>query len=110
MAARARRRPLLGRRNGKPQQLSEACGSDPMHRRAHHHFAGFQVHMPRLPPAVEEDVQQAVYFADDLLIDRSSRFVSSGVQVLLANSIGRCWQIFSLTAISAALSFWRRWY
>ena len=68
MAARARRRPLLGRRNGKPQQLSEACGSDPMHGRAHHHFAGFQVHMPRLAPAVEEHVQPLIYFAGDLLM------------------------------------------
>ena len=48
--------------------------------------------MPSLASAVEEDVQQIVYFADDLLIDRSSRFFSSGVQVLLADSTGRCWQ------------------
>jgi hypothetical protein len=76
-----------------------------MHCRAHHHFAGFQVHMTRLAAAVEEDVQQAVYFADDLLIDRSSRFFSSGVQVLLGASTDRCWQIFSLIAISSAFNF-----
>jgi hypothetical protein len=66
--------------------------------------------MTGLAPTVEQDVQQAVYFPDDLRIDRSSRFLSSGVQVLLADSSGRCGQIFSLTAINPALSFWRRWY
>src|ERR1039457_7116059 len=80
-----------------------------MHGRAHHHFAGFQVHMPRLAPAVEEDMQPLVYFAGDLLKDRSSRFFSSGVHVLLSDSSGRCLQIFSLTEISSVLSSWKRW-
>lgn len=61
--------------------------------------------MTRLASAVEQNVQQAVYFADDLLIDRSSRFFSSSVQVLLGASTGRCWQIFSLIAISSPFNF-----
>ena len=61
--------------------------------------------MPGLAPALEKDVQPLVYFAGDLLMDRSSRFFSSGVHLLLSDSSGRCGQIFSLTAISSALSF-----
>src|ERR1039457_5260965 len=81
-----------------------------MHGRAYHHFDGFQIQMPRLAPAVEEHVQPLIYFAGGLLMDRSSRFFSSGVPVLLSDSIGRCRQIFSLTVISSVLSFWKRWY
>ena len=81
-----------------------------MHGRAHHHFAGFKIQVPRLAPADEEHVQPLVYFAGDLRMNRSSRFFSSGVQVLLADSSGRCLQIFSLTVISSVLNFWKRWY
>src|ERR1035437_2061469 len=73
-----------------------------MHGRAHHHFDGFQVHMPRPAPAVEEHVQPLIYFAGDLLMDRSSRFFSSGVLVLLSDASGRCMHIFS--ALSENLS------
>ena len=80
MAARARHGALLSRRNGKLQQLRHAHGSNPMHGGADHDFAGFQVHMPRLAPATEQDVQPLAYLAGDLFKDRSSRFFSSGVQ------------------------------
>jgi hypothetical protein len=61
--------------------------------------------MPCLAPAVEEHVQPLIYFAGDLLMDRSSRFFSSAVHVLLSDSSGRCLQIFSLTAINSVLRF-----
>src|ERR1019366_9231100 len=99
---------LLCRRNGKLQELSEACSSDPMHGRTHHHFAGLQVQMTRLAPAKEEHTQPLVYFVEGLLINRSSRFFSSGVHVLLCDSRGRSLQIFSLTAIKSVLSFCKR--
>lgn len=103
VAARTTYRPLLGRRNGKLQHLREAGGSDPMHGRTRQHFAGFHVHMPRLTPTDKQGLQPLAYFAGGLLKDRSSRFFSSGVQVL-SDSNGRCRQIFSLTEISSALS------
>ena len=81
-----------------------------MHSRTHHHFDGFQVHIPRLAPAIEEHVQPLVYFAGNLLMDRSSLFFSSGVHALPSDSSGRCLQIFSLTAISSVFSCWKRWY
>jgi hypothetical protein len=52
-----------------------------MHGRARHHFDGFQIQVPGLSQAAEEDMQEAVYFAGDLRMDRSSRFFSCGVQV-----------------------------
>src|SRR5271166_6965961 len=81
-----------------------------MHGRADHHFAGFQISMPRLAPATEQDVQPLAYLVGDLFKDRSSRFFSSGVHASLPGSIGRCMQIFSLIAIKSALNFWKRWY
>jgi hypothetical protein len=74
-----------------------------MHGRAQHRFAGFHVHVPALAPAIEQHPQPLAYFVGDLLKDRSSRFFSSAVH-LLSGSNGRCRQIFSLTAISSALS------
>jgi hypothetical protein len=78
-----------------------------MHGGAEHDFAGFQVHMSRLSPATEQDVQPLGYLARDLVKDRSSRFFPSGVRASLSESSGRCRQIFSLIAINFALSFWK---
>jgi hypothetical protein len=89
MAAGTRHRPLLGRWNGKPQQLREACGSGPMHGRAQHHFTGFHVHLPGLAPTIKQHLQPLAYFVGDLLKDRNSRFFSSAVH-LLSDSSGRC--------------------
>src|SRR5712691_13154324 len=81
-----------------------------MHGRTHPHFDRFQVELPGLAPAAEQDLEPLVYFAGDLLIDRSSRFFSSGVQRSLSDARGRCRQIFSLTASSSVFSVWKRWY
>jgi hypothetical protein len=81
-----------------------------MHGRADHHLAGFQIRMPRLALAPEQDVQPLAYLAGDLFKDRSSRFFSSGVHESLPGSSGRWMQILSLIAINSALSFWKRWY
>jgi hypothetical protein len=82
----------------------DGCGAGLMHGCAGHHFDGLQIHVPGLASADDEHMQEPVYFAGDLRMDRSSRFFSSGVQGLLSESSGRGWQIFSLTAISSALS------
>src|SRR5271155_4648127 len=110
MAARTMCRPLLCRGSRKLQQFGESGSCDPMHSRARHHFDGLQIQNSGLATASEEHVQPLVYFAGDFLMDRNSRFFSSCVHVLSSDSTGRCRQIFSLTAISSRLSFWKRWY
>jgi hypothetical protein len=110
MATRAKHGALLSRRNGKLRQLRDTHGSNPMHGGTDHHFAGFQVHMPRFAPATEKNVQSLAYLAGDLFKDRGSRFFPSGVHASLSDCSGRCTQIFSLIAINSALSFWKRWY
>ena len=105
MAARTRHRALLERGNWKLQQFAEPGSCDPVHSRTCHHFHSLQIQRPGLATAREEHMQPLVYFVGDFLMDRKSRFFSSGVQVLSWDSSGRVRQIFSLTAISSMLSF-----
>jgi hypothetical protein len=51
--------------------------------------------MARLAALLENDAQQLVYFARDLLPDRFRRFFSSGERL---SSTGRKRQIFSFTS------------
>ena len=66
-----------------------------MHDRPHQHLGGFQIQVPRLAAAVEDDAQQLVYFARDFLADGFRRFFSSGERV---SATGRARQILSFTS------------
>jgi hypothetical protein len=59
--------------------LSDAHGSNPIDGGADRDFAGFQVHMPRLAPATEEDVQPLAYLAGDLFRDRGPELLAAAV-------------------------------
>src|SRR5260370_8945594 len=72
-----------------------------MHGGAHQHLGGFHLQMSRLATAVENNTQQLVYFARDLLLDGFRRFFSSGE---IAAATGRARQIFSLTSRNSWLS------
>jgi hypothetical protein len=45
-----------------------------MYRRAHRHLDGFQVWTPRLALLREDEAQQLIYFARDLLLNPLGRF------------------------------------
>ena len=77
------------------QQFSENHGAGPMHGRAHDCFGRLQIHTARLAAALEDYTQQLIYFPRDFLVDRFSRFFSSGVSV---SSTERARQIFSFTS------------
>ena len=78
MAASTRKGALLGGRHGELQQFAQRGCAGLVHGRAHRHLDGFQIQTPRLSATVEDDAQQLVYFARDLLADRFRRFFSSG--------------------------------
>jgi len=69
-----------------------------MHGRAHRHLDGFQVEMPGFAAAAEDDAQQLVYLARDLLLDPFDRFFSWADGEVSAT--GRNSQICSLTSKS----------
>jgi hypothetical protein len=69
-----------------------------VHGRAHSHFDSFQIQTPRLAAGAEDDAQQLVYFARDLLLDRFGRFFSWADG--WSSSTGRNWQTLSLTSNS----------
>jgi hypothetical protein len=79
LAARTRNAPLAGSRSGELQEFGQCCCPGAMHGRAHRHLDGFQIQVPRLAAAVEDDAQQLVYFTRDFLADRFGRFFSCGV-------------------------------
>src|SRR5258708_30689451 len=97
--------PLVGGWFGEAQQLGQHCRSSLMHNGPHDHLGGFQVEVPRLAAAVEDDQQQLVYFARHFLLDGFRRFFSSSDRV---SATGRARQIFSLTSSSSRLSSWKR--
>src|SRR5215472_3449335 len=94
---------LLLARGGKVQQLAQRCRTRPVEGRANRHLYRLQIHAALFAPLSKDATQELVYFPRHLLMNRSSRFFSSAVQ-LPASSTGRRRQIFSLTAISSALS------
>jgi hypothetical protein len=97
--------PLIDSRSGKLQQFGERRRSGVMHGRAHGHLYGFQVDTAALAAAREQDPQELIYFARDLLADRLGRPFSLGVR---ASSTGRKRQISSFTSRSWPLSSRKR--
>ena len=87
------------------EKLAQTRCASLMQCAAQGHFDGFQIESPGPAPFCENHPQQRIYFPRDFLMDRNSRFFSSGVQPALACSSGRRPQIFSLMATSSALSF-----
>ena len=98
MAASTRQGPLVGSRRRELQQFAQRGCSGLVHGRAHRHLDGFQIQMPRLAAAAEDDAQELVYFARDFLLDRFGRFFSWADGEF--SSTGRSWQICSLTSNS----------
>jgi hypothetical protein len=85
---------VIGRRGRELQQFGQNRCPSVVHGGAHQHLGGLQFQMSRLLAATENNTQQLVYFARDLLLDGFRRFFSSGVSV---SSTGRARQICSLT-------------
>src|ERR1039457_3284972 len=99
MAASTRKGVLLGGRRRELQEFAERGCPGVVHGRAHSHLDGLQIQMPRPTATTKDDAQQLVYFARDFLLDRFSRFFSSGEST--SGSDGRSWQICALTSISS---------
>jgi len=74
-----------------------------MHRSAHQHLDGFQIHHAPVLAVREDHLEQAAYFPFDLLFNGFGRFFSCGVSV---SSTGRKRQIRSLTSTSSWPSRW----
>ena len=87
LAARTRKGALAGSWDWEVQQFGQHGCASLVHGRAHHRLDGFQIQTPRLAATLEDDAQQLVYFARDLLADRFRRFFSSGESV--SSSDGR---------------------
>jgi hypothetical protein len=79
---------------GELKQLAQGGGARPVQGRAHGHLRGFQIQAPGLAPLLEDDPQQLIYFARDLLLDRFRRFFSCSVGE--SSSVGRKRQISAL--------------
>lgn len=88
---------LIGRRRGEAQEFAQCRCASLVQGRAHSHLDGFQIQPPRPSATIEDDAQQLVYFARDLLADGFRRFFSSGEST--SGSDGRIWQICALTSI-----------
>jgi hypothetical protein len=86
---------------GGIEKTAHDCGPGPVHSRANQHFDSLQIHTSRFHPIMQDDLQQALYFACDFVTDRLGRFFSSGLSV---SSTGRARQIFSLVDTSSRLS------
>src|ERR1019366_5016381 len=99
MAASTREGALLGGRRRELQQFAQRGCSGVVHGRAHRHLDGLQIQVPRLTATAKDDAQQLVYFACNFLLDRFSRFFSSGEST--TGSDGRSGQICALTSISS---------
>src|SRR5216684_2556695 len=97
MAAITSNGALIGPRRRKAQEFAQRCSA--RLGRAHSHLNGFQIQSSRLSAIVEDDVQQLVYFAGNLLADRFRRFFSAGEST--PGSDGRTRQICALTSISS---------
>ena len=94
---------LIGRRGRELQQFGQNRCSGVVHGGAHQHLGSLQFQMSRLVAAAENNTQQLVYFARDLLLDGFRRFFSCGAVV---SATGRARQIFSFTSSNSWLS-WR---
>jgi hypothetical protein len=80
--------------------MIEGAGACPVHGSTSSRFDGFQIEAAGVAQFGEDHVQQLVYFAGDLLMNRFGRFFSCGVRL---SSTGRNRQIFSLTSMKSRL-------
>jgi hypothetical protein len=87
-----------GWRHRKLQQLGQSGRSSVVHGRAHSHLDSLQIHQPCFVSGAEDDAQELVYFARDLLLDNFGRFFSWADG--WSSSTGRSWQTRSLTSKS----------
>jgi hypothetical protein len=83
--------------------LAQTSGTGLLQGGAQGHLHRFQVYGTCLAPCSEYHSQQCIYFPRDFLMDRSSRFFSSAVQLPVSCARGRRRQIFSLRVTSSAL-------
>ena len=98
MTARTSQGPLVDSRGFQLQQFRQSSCARFMHDRAHGQLDSFQIQTARLAPIVEDNAQQLLYFARDLLADRFGRFFSCGDR---ESSTGRARQILSFTSSSS---------
>jgi hypothetical protein len=68
---------LVGIGGREVQQFGQRGCAGLVQSRAHNHLDGFQIQSARLAATAEDDAQQVVYFARDLLADRFRCFFSS---------------------------------
>ena len=90
---------------GNSSSSVKAAGARPVHGGTYGHLQRFQIETPGLAPTLENDPQELIYFARDLLTDRFGRFFSCSVSD--SSSIGRRWQILALVTINSRLSCWK---
>ena len=83
------------------QQMLERGGAGAVHGGAGGGFDSLQIEWPLPAKFGEGDMEQAVYLAGDLLMDRVRSFFSWAVE---ESSTRRKQQIFSLTAMKSRLS------
>ena len=98
MTARTWKGASAGWRHRKLQQLGQSGRSSVVHGRAHRHLDRLQIHQPCFVSGAEDDAQELVYFARDLLLDNFGRFFSWADG--WSSSTGRSWQTRSLTSKS----------
>ena len=72
---------------GNSSSSVKAAGARPVHGGTYGHLQRFQIETPGLAPTLENDPQESIYFARDLLTDRFGRFFSCPVSD--SSSIGR---------------------
>ena len=104
VTAGARDAPLFGCGSRELQQLVERRSAGMVHGRTHRHLGSLQIETARLAALLEDDAQELIYFARDLLADRFRRFFSCGVEVV--SSTGRKRQTCSLTSTNSRPSCW----
>ena len=103
LTAGASHRARFAARCGELKQLAERGRARPVQGRAHRHLGRFQIEVTRLAPFLENNPQELIYFARDLLADRFRRFFSGSLKAS-SSSTGRNWQIFSLTSTQVSLN------
>src|SRR5437660_156794 len=108
LAARTRKGALVGRRGRELEQFGQGGGPGPMQGRPQRRLHRFQIGAAVLATLSKDTAQELIYFPRHLLMEGSSRFFSSAVHVPASSSTGRRRQIFSFTAVSSALSLWKR--
>jgi hypothetical protein len=64
-------------RDWRRSQSLHRCSIGAVHRVPHQQIDGFQLNPTRLMPAIENNLEYAVYFLSDFLLDGFSRFFSA---------------------------------